>query len=341
MAEAAQENYPQAEKDILQSCVGLFLFGVPSYGLKEETIMAMVKDQKHEWFLNNLQENSEFLKLLHHDFACTREQHLSPRGCEVVSFYELNDSPIVKVGRIQLSSLQTLLQTSNRKQKLSDGNFERNSASLIRMVAEHSATAATPSVQDWNMIGIGCDHSHLVKFKDIRDPNFSAFTFRLQTLLENMGMHAPTGNTYRVDLSPVPVTVVLAVRAFYSTEYQISQLDTTTVRELQQQSSQFKSHIREIFSGKECSKGIERLLMEPDAKQWRNTPETKTNHGLTLPDDLQGILTKLRDHVESYGDLAILASTQGKPLPANTSRPNRLQFAHRVVWDLSLVLIPV
>lgn len=297
--------------------------------------MSMVKGQKNEWFLNNLQENSEYLKLLDDEFLRTRDNHLFPRGCEIVSFYELKDSPIVKVRRIQLGSLQALPRPSNRKQKVSGGKYERDPECLIRMVGEHSATASTPKQQRSNIRGISCDHSHLVKFRSKTDKNFQDVTFKLQALLENMGMYAPTGNTYRVNSSPVPVAVVLAVRAFYSTELQISQFDKTKVLSLRLASTQFKSHILHIFSRKECSKGIKSLLDEPYAEQWQNIPETETSYNSTLPDNLQGILTELRDHVKRYGDLAVSASTQGIPLRLRTSRPSYTEVAHKVVWNLS------
>jgi hypothetical protein len=95
LVEAAQSN-SQNDQTILDSCVGIFLFGVPNRGLNNENMLSLVKEKKSAPFVVNLMEGSELLRSLHNGFLRSYEQRL--KACFVVSFYETKDTNTVQVG---------------------------------------------------------------------------------------------------------------------------------------------------------------------------------------------------------------------------------------------------
>ncbi len=100
MVEAALSAEESPSKPILESCVGLFLFGVPNKGLKEENLSSLLKGRKSAPFMTSLGERSELLELLRRQFHHTHDKHL--KSCCVVSFFETKDSPTVKVVTIDI-----------------------------------------------------------------------------------------------------------------------------------------------------------------------------------------------------------------------------------------------
>ena len=82
------------DKAIQSSCTGLFLFGVPNRGFKEQYVSTMVSDPRHTRFLDNLKEGSELLRHIYHHFM----QEFKFSDTQITSFYELEDSKALVVG---------------------------------------------------------------------------------------------------------------------------------------------------------------------------------------------------------------------------------------------------
>lgn len=80
------------DQAIRNSSAGLFFFGVPHKGLKNENVLSLVKGQPNAQLLQNLEENSHFLKLAYNNFL---RDELD--DCPITSFYETQLSPTVKV----------------------------------------------------------------------------------------------------------------------------------------------------------------------------------------------------------------------------------------------------
>jgi hypothetical protein len=98
MAVSAQGNSEQ-DLEILQSCVGFLLFGVPNRGLDASNLAALVRGQKNARLIADLNQGSPLL--LHIDHAFQRS--LAYKGCLVVSFYETKDSNTVNVSNLYIS----------------------------------------------------------------------------------------------------------------------------------------------------------------------------------------------------------------------------------------------
>lgn len=94
LVHAAQRK---SDKDIslLQACVGLFLFGVPSGGLKSESLLSLVKGKRNALFVASLEEGSELLRTLHNDFMWSYGNGLKP--CFIAAFFETKDTKTVLV----------------------------------------------------------------------------------------------------------------------------------------------------------------------------------------------------------------------------------------------------
>ena len=95
LVHAAQSD-SEPERSLLRLCVGLFFFGVPSGGLKSESLQSLVKGQKNAPFVANLEEGSERLQTLHTDFLWSYKNSLKP--CFVAAFFETKDTKTVEVG---------------------------------------------------------------------------------------------------------------------------------------------------------------------------------------------------------------------------------------------------
>ncbi|KAF8534212.1 hypothetical protein BDD12DRAFT_861595 [Trichophaea hybrida] len=150
------------DKATLESCVGLFLFGVPNKGLNEKNLLSMVKGKQSAPFVANLMEESQLLDALHADFRDMYKKFLN--SCYVVSFYEMKDTPTVE--------------------KTTDGKWRRNPDQLIRMVTKESAIGCTSFVDDCNQIGFDLDHSKLVKFTSRGDNNYLTVCSKMKELVE-------------------------------------------------------------------------------------------------------------------------------------------------------------
>lgn len=92
LSDAAQIG-SETDRTILQSTVGLFLFGVPNSGLNYQNLLSVVQSQKNFQLVNDLMEDSALLRILNQNFVASC--HLG--GCSIVSFYETKDTPTVEV----------------------------------------------------------------------------------------------------------------------------------------------------------------------------------------------------------------------------------------------------
>jgi hypothetical protein len=92
LVDAAQGS-SQHDKAILNSCVGVFLFGVPNRGLNNENLFTLMKEKKSAPFVANLMQGSELLEVLHTAFLRNYEDSL--KSCFVVSFYEMEDTKTI------------------------------------------------------------------------------------------------------------------------------------------------------------------------------------------------------------------------------------------------------
>lgn len=111
----AAQGSSQNDKVILDSCVGVFLFGVPNRGLNNENLLSLVKEKASAPIVVNLMESSELLQVLH--VAFLRSYEIGLKSCFVVSFYETKDTKTVQVGNICQSpyctECQGLYETSS------------------------------------------------------------------------------------------------------------------------------------------------------------------------------------------------------------------------------------
>jgi len=101
----------------LDSCVGVFLFGVPNRGLNNENLLSLVKEKASAPIVVNLMESSELLQVLH--VAFLRSYEIGLKSCFVVSFYETKDTKTVQVGNICQSPYCTERQGSYETSSMS------------------------------------------------------------------------------------------------------------------------------------------------------------------------------------------------------------------------------
>ncbi|KFY81101.1 hypothetical protein V498_08740 [Pseudogymnoascus sp. VKM F-4517 (FW-2822)] len=73
---------------------GILFFGVPSQGMDITSLLAMIKGQVNEQFLNMLGPNSSVLRNQQREF-CAK---FSSEACKIMSFYETELSPTIKEG---------------------------------------------------------------------------------------------------------------------------------------------------------------------------------------------------------------------------------------------------
>ncbi|KAA8894431.1 hypothetical protein FN846DRAFT_819409 [Sphaerosporella brunnea] len=143
----------ESDQAILDSCVGIFFFGVPHRGLNNQNISTLVKGQRNSHFINDLREGSALLKEAHEHFL-----QLCLSDCQITSFYETRDTRAVVV--------------------LKDGSWDRSGA-MVRIVTEESATWALPTEARYMRIPIDADHSDMVKFTDHDDRHYMTVLNRL------------------------------------------------------------------------------------------------------------------------------------------------------------------
>jgi hypothetical protein len=77
----------------MNSCAGLFLFGVPNEGLNQKVLATLVKGQTNEPFIKNLGIGSELLKQTHKIFI----RGFGQLGCQITTFYEQQETETVVV----------------------------------------------------------------------------------------------------------------------------------------------------------------------------------------------------------------------------------------------------
>jgi hypothetical protein len=102
------------DRAIRNSSAGLFFFGVPHKGLKNEKILSLIKGQPNSQLVQNLEENSHYLKLAYNSFL---RDELD--DCPITSFYETQLSPTVKV---RLDAMHNALRANIWTYRKSKGN---------------------------------------------------------------------------------------------------------------------------------------------------------------------------------------------------------------------------
>jgi len=120
-----------------------------------------VKDQKNEYFINDLREGSELLWQSYQRFT----QCVKLKGCLITSCYELRDTQRVMVDA-------------------RTGRWARN-GEMVRVVTRESATFALPTEPIHMQLGIDADHSSMVKFADNSDHHYIRVRDRLSECVRN------------------------------------------------------------------------------------------------------------------------------------------------------------
>jgi hypothetical protein len=144
---------------ILRSCTALFFFGVPNRGLDAWKLRMLVKDQKIEYFINDLREGSELLWQSYQRFI-----QCELKGCQITSCYEEKDT----------------------QRFVDDGSGKwTRSGEMLRIVTRESATFSLPTEAIHMQLGINADHSNMVKFTDRYDPNYTRVRDRLSECVKN------------------------------------------------------------------------------------------------------------------------------------------------------------
>ncbi|KAF8535303.1 P-loop containing nucleoside triphosphate hydrolase protein [Trichophaea hybrida] len=159
LVDAAQGSY-QLDKAILNSCIGIFLFGVPNRGLNNENLLSLMKGKKSAPFVSNLMQGSELLQVLHTAFLRSYENIL--KSCFVVSFYEMEDTKTIR----------------------NEGGEWKRTGRPVRMVSKESATWFMPREEVHNQVPMYSDHSQLVKFTNRADHNYLAVRAKMKELVE-------------------------------------------------------------------------------------------------------------------------------------------------------------
>jgi hypothetical protein len=77
----------------MNSCAGLFLFGVPNQGLNQTVLATLVKDQMNEPFIKNLGIGSELLRQTFQNFI----RGFGHLNCQIITFYETQETETVVV----------------------------------------------------------------------------------------------------------------------------------------------------------------------------------------------------------------------------------------------------
>jgi hypothetical protein len=176
LADAAPPEGSENDQAILNSCAGLFFFGVPNRGLDIKNIRTLVKDQRNEHFIDDLREGSALLKHAHRHFL----RGFQLNDCQITSFYETRDTRAVVVCLLHtvyyllIGHALTLLMLKVRE----DGNWNR-SGEMVRIVTEESATWALPTEANYGRIPIDANHSDMVKFTDRNDRHYMTVLERL------------------------------------------------------------------------------------------------------------------------------------------------------------------
>ncbi|KAI0447221.1 hypothetical protein F4803DRAFT_546437 [Xylaria telfairii] len=148
------------DRDIYQSCVGIFMFGVPNLGLENTALLNMTYGQKNDTFARDLGIGSQYLEELERNFCIAiRDQMIS-----VIAICELEDSPSVQ-------------------QK---GTVWARTGPLVRMVSKGSAWECGPSPKRWSRKS---NHSYLVKFSRHDDSTYVEVQHEILRMVEEKPDH--------------------------------------------------------------------------------------------------------------------------------------------------------
>ncbi|KAL9487937.1 hypothetical protein ACSS6W_000214 [Trichoderma asperelloides] len=149
----------EAYQTISRSCYALMFFGVPHRGLNNLSLMSMVKGQPNESLVRDLSESSRFLSSLHEDFnAC-----FTFDDTHVLSISETKHTPTV----------EWCSET---------GRWERTGPKVM-MVGHTSAAYAHQNEKFYNRLSINADHSEMVKFDNISNPDYSIIQDKIKDLV--------------------------------------------------------------------------------------------------------------------------------------------------------------
>ncbi|UKZ61131.1 uncharacterized protein TrAtP1_002402 [Trichoderma atroviride] len=161
----------EEDQTIYRSCYALLLFGVPNRGLNNLSLMSVVKGQPNESLVRDLGESSRFLSLLHERFnAC----------------FTFDDSHILSINETK--------HTATVEWNTETGTLERTGPRVM-MVGHTSATNAHQNEKTYDRLSINSDHSEMVKFSDISNPDYVKIQSRLVELVDS----APSAIKERFD----------------------------------------------------------------------------------------------------------------------------------------------
>ncbi|KAL7782793.1 hypothetical protein V8C37DRAFT_397655 [Trichoderma ceciliae] len=151
----------EEDQTVYRSCYSLLFFGVPNRGLDNRSLMSMVKGQPNESLVRDLSESSRFLSLLHERF----------NDC-----FSFADSKIICVNETKYTRTVEWCPDT--------GTWERTGPKVM-MVGHTSATNTSRTEKIYDRLSIDADHSELVKFGDISNPDYSIIESRIRNLVDN------------------------------------------------------------------------------------------------------------------------------------------------------------
>ncbi|CAN8101834.1 unnamed protein product [Discula destructiva] len=164
----AHRSANSAKRDIFESCVGLFMFGVPNLGLDNSALVTMTMGRQNEPFVRELGNDSLQLPELTRNFAAAFVAH----NVKAFAIYERLDSHSVEK---------------------KNGRWSR-AGPLIRMVTEHSACSLGVPAE---CVPSMTNHSNLVKFSS-RDVGTYQVVLREMTKVVNDVDKGASRSTVRI-----------------------------------------------------------------------------------------------------------------------------------------------
>ncbi|KAI5793179.1 hypothetical protein EDC01DRAFT_655496 [Geopyxis carbonaria] len=355
LVEAAQSSSKNVHT-ILESCIGVFLFGVPNKGLNNENLLSLAKGKNTADFVGSLKEGSELLRSLHAAFRCCYQDYL--KACFVVSFYETEDTKSVI--------------------EASDGKWKRE-GKPIRMVTLESATSFMPTEDEHNKIPIASDHSNLVKFTGRDDQNYLAVRSKMKEMIQGFKDYetkpenpaasgpnvkqlsrtdsldppqpGPNGSQNKNEtkepvipeipleigkpVTSIPGELVLTIKAFHAASKRIQGYKTPDepsdpfFHEFETEKSGFYQHIRYLFDDIVNNMIILRLLANPDSGEWRNVAAstacvpTHPNCSMYLK-----VVASMTKSIDVFLDHPL---DSVEPLNTDKHRESIIQWCHNVV----------
>ncbi|KAA8909379.1 hypothetical protein FN846DRAFT_942526 [Sphaerosporella brunnea] len=159
LADARPPDHSEEQRRMFNSSAALFFFGVPNKGLNNQNLLSMVKGQKNETLIRDLQEDSPLLLGAYENFL----RGFTFDDCRITSFYETEDT-------------KTAVQQP-------DGTWKRTGPA-IRMVSTSSATWVSPNEKVYDQLPIEADHSAMVKFYGPSDEIYRTVKSKIQQAVE-------------------------------------------------------------------------------------------------------------------------------------------------------------